>query len=319
MSETMPSIEETESSRERTAIVIGRLKDLGLGNPDGIPSRLANASDQELQAVAEADNERLVMPTDLSCTACIDGRLRLGNADGSPALVRLRRVGGSASNLGVALNANASIIETIDPEAPLGVFTMTLDEHIGYSSAHLGGCGGANGEVADNRAISQDPAILNAARALLSIREVSDYFEIPSLLQTLPDSVYDELFEKVRENAGQTAERLERMGWDGQDYVKSVVETRPQNVEALDVDESDHLFHGHKEPKLTIIVGDKTMPHDDDGFVWNLKATKEVCEKLAGQRGAEGYLQAVIAEVAKHMAVAKRLPSVDTPVILQVA
>lgn len=44
--------EEVESNHEYEAHVIGRLGDLGLGNPSGIPSEYANYSDNELQEVA---------------------------------------------------------------------------------------------------------------------------------------------------------------------------------------------------------------------------------------------------------------------------
>ena len=40
---------EMESTRERMSIVIGRPKDFGIGNPDGIPSPYATSSDEELQ------------------------------------------------------------------------------------------------------------------------------------------------------------------------------------------------------------------------------------------------------------------------------
>lgn len=297
-----------EETREKMALVLGRLKDLGLGNPDGIPSSLAQASNAELQAIADRDSERLVEPTDQACTACIDGRRCNCNADGSEPKVRLRRVGGSASNYGVALNAEASIIDTLDPESPLGAQIGIVDESVGGRSAHLG-CGGANGEVEDHRAIAEKPAILSATKAFMEIPQVREYLGVG----------YDDgLGERVRKNADTTAEYLTQKGWDGQTYVEGVEASYPENVAYLEVDENDK-FHGHKEPKLTIIIGDKTAPLDEDGFVWNLRASKEAAEKLAGQRGEEGYRQVLIAEIAKHMAVADRLASTETPVILQVA
>ncbi len=316
MSETVQGNIEMEKTRERKAVVIGRLRDLGLGNPDGIPSSLAEASEDELQQVAERDNERLVEPNDLSCTNCIDGRTCKCNADGSEPRIRLRRVGGSASNLGVALNAEASITETLNSDSALGDDIAIIDKVVGYRSAHLGGCGGANGEIADNRAIHEKPNVMNAVKALLSIPEVTEYLQLDAIKQSLGDEAFGALFETVRDNAGKTADFLESKGWDGQKYVDGVAVEYPENVADLEVD--DDKYHGHKEPKLTIIIGDMTMPLEDDGFTWNLKATKEVAEKLSGQSGARGYALATIADVAKHISVADRLPSDKTPVILQV-
>lgn len=50
---------ETEHSPERRGISLGRLEDLGLGNPDGIPSVYADADTAELERVAQADAESL--------------------------------------------------------------------------------------------------------------------------------------------------------------------------------------------------------------------------------------------------------------------
>ena len=288
---------------DEKVIMVGTLSDLGLGNPDGIPSKYTNSTPEELQTVAENDLEMLVAPNDLSCTACIDGRRTISNADGSEAKVRLRRVGGSASNLGVALNGEASVVDTFSQDDSLGSWVKAVDAIGGSRSAHRGGCGGANGEVDDNRAIHDNPAVLGATRALMEIPEVKAYLGV---------GYSDELAERVRQNAAKTARLLEENGWNGQAYVDGVVATDPDHVEDLEVDHEDVQFHGHKEATLKIIIGDKTYPGDDE-FVWNLRASKEICEKLAGQRGTEGYQQLLIAEIAKHMAVAHRLPSDKTP------
>jgi len=299
---------EMEKTRERKAIILGRPRDFGIGNPDGIPSSLADATDEALQAIAEQDNERLVEPNDTSCTACIDGRHCLHNADGSDPKIRMRRVGGSASNFGVALNADAPVIETFDTTAPLGQQISAIDAVIGYRSAHLGGCGGAGGEIEDHQLIANKPEILAAVKAFMAVPEVREYLGVS----------YDEaLGERVQANAAKTAEYLQRMGWDGTAYVDGVVATDPGNVEDLETDPADHVFHGHKEAKTTIIIGDKTSNQDDE-FVWNLKESKSVAGTLAGQRGVEGYTQALIAELAKHFAVVDRLSSEETPIILQV-
>lgn len=301
-----------ESTKERKGIFLGRLKDLGLGNPEGIPSDLADADDVTLAEHAERDAESLVEPTDRSCTACIDGRRTECNADGSRPEIRLRRVGGSASNLSTALNAGASLTETFTDEMSLGDMIDVVDRQVGYRSAHLGKCGGADGEIIDQRAIHDNDAIENASRALLALPEVSQFLGI-----SMATNLYT-LFADVSKNAAKTADLLEALGWSGQAYVEGVALENPYGVEKLVVDKNDHKFHGHRECKLVIIAGDKTL-NQDNAFVWNLAASKSAAEALAGDRGHEGYVQALIADVMKHMAVANRLPSDETPVELLVS
>lgn len=307
MSEHMQEVIEREQTRERTGQFVARLGDLGLGNPDGIPSYYADKTPEELDDIAHEQAQMLVKPTDLSCTACIDGRCTLHYADNSPAAIRLRRVGGSASDLGVALNAEASIVDTLDGNAPLEDDILVVERFMGDPSAHLGGCGGANGEIDDHELIYNTPAILSAVKV---------FMEIPQVKETLGVGYSDELGARVQANAAKSAAFLREKGWNGQAYVDGVVERNPGGVEVLEVDTEDQKFKGHREPAVAIILGDETMPLSYDGFVWNVLATKQAAEKLAGQRGLEGYQQAVIADIAKHMAVCKRLPSDKTPIFL---
>lgn len=305
---------DVEKNRERAVIFVGRLGDLNIGNPKGIPSEFANKSDEELHEIADEYSKELVEPTDLTCLACIDGRCTLHNADGSAPEIRYKRVGGSAANFGVALNADATFLDTISSDAPLDKQVEEVDEHVtrltGFErSAHLGGCGGANGEIEDNEAINSNPNILAGVKTLMRIPAVREYFGV---------DYDDSLGEKVRVNAGKTATFLEEQGWVGQKYVDTVTQQNPRGVEDLEVDHEDKDYHGHKEKSLTIVIGDKTLSKDDE-FVWNLKTTKEIAKALAGGRGEEGYVQALIAEIAKHMAVANRLPSDKTPVFVLAA
>jgi hypothetical protein len=275
-----------EKTLERKVIVVGRLGQLDLGNKKGIPSRYREASAEELQEMADAAARKLLLPTDTKATGCIDGRKKLRNMDGSTPEIRYRRVGGSASNLGVALNAEASFMDTLDPAAPLEEQIEAIDQHVaeltGFErSAHTGGCGGANGEIDDNEAINTNPAILKATEAFMAIPEVQAFF-----MAGHEDDFRDP---------------------DSSD------KENPRGVEDLEVDHEDHAYHGHKEGAIFAVIGDETYPEDDD-FVWNLKASKEVAEALSGQRGSEGYVQALIAEVAKHLATSSRLASTETPV-----
>ncbi len=286
---------------------LGRLIDFGLGNPEGIPSNLANVSDEELQEIAEQCRQSLVDVTDTSAYSCIDGRRKLRNADGTHAEIRYCRVGGSASNLGVAMNGESPVMDTLT-DASLDQEIQIVDEFIGCKcSSHEGACGGANGEISDDEEIYKNPHILAAVKAFMAIPEVREYFEVD----------YDDaLGERVRVNAGKTAETLRRQGWDGAAFVQAAKKRNPHGVEVLET--ADDKFLGHKEKMLKIIIGDKASSLEND-FTWNLKASKDTAAKLAGIRGAEGYTQALIAEIAKHFAVANRLPSDKTPVILVAA
>jgi len=307
----MTASTEKEKSAEKTGVFIGRLGDLGLGNPEGIPSAYAEASDEELNELAQSQVERLVPVADETALACIDGRHTNRNADGSPATARLRRVGGSAANFGTALNSNSSVLDTFSGDDTFGHRIHLADEFVenatGYErSAHLGGCGGAKGEVKHQRLIAQNPAIMGTVRAIMDIPDVAEYFGVHF------DS---DLAELVRANAEKTADYLEANSWSGDQYVAGVEEDNARGVEDLEVDHDDHSFHGHKENTLTIIIGDETLDGDDD-FVWNLKASMEVAKALSVGRGKDGYIQALIAELAKHAAVADDLPGPGTPVIL---
>lgn len=303
-----------EKTQERSGIYIGKLKDFGLGNPEGIPSIYADATPAEHNERAAQAAEKLVAVTDLRACACIDGRHTNCNADGSAPERRLRRVGGSASNHGVALNAEASVLSTLPADASLETQIDLIDAHVtdltGFErSAHKGGCGGANGEVEDNEAIHTNPNILGAVKAFMAVPEVRECLGV---------DYHDALGERVRGNAGKTAELQRQAGWNGQAYVDKAEAEKPQFVEELVVDHEDKKFHGHKEGEIRVVIGDET-DREDDNFVWNLKASKMVAEALAGQRGIEGYTQAIIAELAKHFAVATRLASQDTPVSLLIS
>lgn len=302
---------ETENSREYTGTYVANFKDLGLGQPDGVPTKYAGASKEELQSVAETYARNLVPVTDNKAASCIDGRPKHSNADNSSPERRLSRVGGSASNFGVVLNADSPVVEVLPFDSTLNEQVRSIDEEVarltGYErSAHQGGCGGAGGEIADNEAIATNPNILGATKT---------FMEIPAIKEYLGAGYDDKLGEKVRESASKTAELLIAEGWNGQAYVDGVTADNPSKVELLEVDHDDEKFHGHKENTLTVIIGDDVLDMDDE-FKWNLKTTKQIAEALAGDRGIDGYTQALIAEIAKHISVGDRLCNEDTPIIL---
>lgn len=299
-----------ERQEKVRAIYVGRLEDLGLGNPDGIPSRLAEASAADLELYGERLVESLREVTDYEHDGCIDGRCTLENADGSAPQVRERHVSGSASNTEIAMNADASVIDTVPADADLKTVVNIVDDHVQATTskaraAHTGACGGANGAIKHNELINSEPAVLKATEALLTIPEVERFVE----------TAYDEpLGRKVAKNAAQTALWLEANGWDGQTYVDRTVQENPRGVETLET--KDDPFHGHAEDALVVdLVRGKSVTMNDV-FVVDMSAIQAKAHGFEGQRGHEGYTQAVIADVAKHMAVAKVLPSTKTPVYI---
>jgi hypothetical protein len=188
-----------------------------------------------------------------------------------------------------------------------------VDNHIAETlqvrpSAHLGGCGGANGEIDDEHAIASNPAIIDATKAVMEVPAVRDYLETP---------FDEELAEEVKSNAAVTAKYLEEEGWSGATYVARIAEEEPAGVEDLEVDHDDEKFHGHKEDILAIVIGEKTIA-EDDMFVVNLSTIKAAAKALS-QGDSAIYGRAITAGIAKHMATAKRLPSEETPVMLLAA
>lgn len=295
-----------------TVTFLGRLGDFGLGNPEGIPSRLAEAAESGLELYGERLLENSKPVTDFEHDGCIDGRHTNRNHDGSSADVRERHVSGSASNTEIAMNAQASVIDTIDTQASLSDVVDAIDDFVATTSgkrrsAHTGGCGGANGAILHNELIGNDPAVLDATRAVMNLPEVSAATGV-----TYDEG--DELGEAVRRQAPRTAEWLRANGWDGQTYVDTTATKEPRGVEELQT--SDDVFHGHAEDALVIDLRDGVVVDMDDVFVVSGSSIVKKAKALQGQRGQDGYKQAVIADFAKHMAVAKVLPSTQTPVYL---
>lgn len=318
---TSGTVHEKERTKEKVAIYLGRLGDFGLGNPEGIPSSLAEATPEELQAYAQELLEQLADPTDQTAFHCIDGRVYFQNADGSQPERRLRHVSGTESNLAISLNGDSPVTRTIDPESPIEDQAAAIDDHMAQTtgveaSAHLGGCGGAGGEIDDQKAINAKPAIMKVVGALMTMPVIRN-----NLVQghekdfTGQTEVYsDTLGARVTDRAGQTAEYLRAKGWDGASIVDSATKRHPRGVADL---ETDHdKFHGHKEPAIGIIIGKKTLPIDTPVFAWNVEASKKVAEGLVGNGGAEGYAQLLVADFAKHIATCDRLPSDKTPIFI---
>lgn len=291
---------------------LGRLGDFGLGNPDGIPSQLAEASEAELELYGERLLENSKSVTDFEHDGCIDGRHKICNVDNSPAEIRERHVSGSASNTEIAMNAQASVLDTIKADASLPEVVDVVDSFVAAASgkkraAHTEGCGGANGAILHNELIGNNPAVLDATKAVMNLPEV----------RAVTGVMYEEkdpLAEAVRFQAPKTATWLRENGWNGQAYVDKTAAKQPEGVEKLQG--AEDKYHGHAENALVVDLRDGEVVSMDDVFVVSGSSIVKKAKALSGQRGDEGYKQALIADFAKHMAVADVLPSDKTPVFL---
>ncbi len=300
-----------EVKKEATYHYVGRLGELGIGNPNGIPSKLKDATEQELHEYGEKLVSHVADVTDKAHLGCIDGRNCQCNADGSNPEVRMGRVGGTAANVEVAFNADAPVIANISPDAGIGAIVDTVDgvveEKAGIKrSAHLGGCGGANGAIEDNENIAVNDKLADVVGALFSHPAIKPHIDTATTI------VISEDWKPVKQRAAQTAGLLKQAGWIGQKYVDGVRGEEPRGVE--DLETADDPYHGHAEDALAIVVGERTIEMPDV-FVWNIEASKEAAAALAGG-DPEAYKRLLIAEFAKHVAVADRLPSSDTPVYI---
>ncbi len=327
--ENMNTATDHETETKPEVFYLGSLQDLGLGNPEGIPSKLADKSDDERKHYGEQLVKALDTITDYTHYGCIDGRNCVHNADGSQPEVRNRQVGGTGLLVEVALNGEAPIVDTLkrDGDTQVRLKDAVKEVELDFAaktgvrrSAHLGGCGGVKGAVADNKNMHAQPTSVNVASALMEIPAVRAYSGL---------AFSEELGARVREQAGKTAEWLEAEGWDGDKYVEKTQKHEPAGVEDLEVDAADEKFHGHKEEAVVFVLsldGSQSLSERKlkelglgEAFVVNVNASVDAAKAQAGNRGEEGAAQLLIANFAKHAEVANRLASTTTPVYLIVA
>jgi hypothetical protein len=318
-------ISNTEFEKEVTVLHLGSLADFGLGNAiNGIPSELADASEEEKITYGEKLKGAVAEVTDVCHFGCIDGRFCTCNADGSQPEVRRRQVSGTGLALEVALNSNASILDTIEDKDNIGQVITVVEEYFEKAtgvkrSAHLKGCGGLKGAVTDGRAIRDKPAIMNTVEAVMNI---------PAMKQHTGIEFTTDVAQGVGERAGQTSDWLEAHGWDAEAYVSGVVANEPAGVEDLEANDDEH--HGHTEPAIVFFLstGDKPKSLSEGlmkqlginaPFVVNLDASYDMAEVFGGQQGQLGRAKALIANIGKHAAVGDRLASPKTPVYFMVA
>lgn len=304
---------EREKTAERVE-TIAVLGDFNLGDADGIEGVLVHATEAEKREHDKALVDSIKKITDKTCTCCIDGRHKKGNADGSPAEVRAQLVGGSASDAGVAMNGGSPLVDTLPQDVTLGGTLDMVADHLQgtlgiVESSHLEGCGGANGETEDDLAIGSNPNIMTATRGLLAQPKILDAFQLEDEEKIVFEGAN---FQNVQQRAAKTAEVLTLLGWSGPEYVERVKGKSPQTVEDLEADDSKH--HGHKENSIVIKVGDpETTVTKEDEFIINIAAIQERAKSLA-MGSTQAYIELVIAYIAKHVATAHRLASPTIPI-----
>ncbi len=310
-----------ETETKPKTFYLGTLKDFGLGNPEGIPSSLAEATDAERMEYVDKLVKTVTDVTDLVHFSCIDGRECLCNADGSETEERRHQTGGGAT-VEVAMYSGAALLGTIEGDGTVADVVNRVESELEDAtgvkrSAHLGGCGSAGGAIPDAEAVAGNPAIMNATEAVMSHPDVVGFTNLP---------YSSKAGEAVREGAGKTAEWLKAGGWDGAKYVEGVKKDEPAGVE--DLVAAHDKFHGHEEPATVLVIsrsGTKTLSKKKmkemgvkPPFIVNLDASLEEAEFLGGPAGKEGVTRAFTANVAKHLAVGSRLTHVDSPVFLMV-
>lgn len=318
-------ISDTEFEKEVTVLHLGSLADFGLGNAvNGIPSELADASEEEKIAYGEKLRAAVTEVTDLYHYGCIDGRFCICNADGSQPEVRRRQVSGTGLTLEVALNSDASILDTIENKDDIGSVVSGVEDYYEQAtgvkrSAHLAGCGGLKGAVVDGYTTRDKPAIMSTVEAVMNI---------PAVLNHTGIHFTTDAAAGVGKRAGQTSDWLAAHNWDAEKYVSGVVANEPAGVEDLEANDDEH--HGHTEPAIVFFLstGDKPKSLSEDlmkqlginaPFVVNLDASYEMAEVFGGQQGQAGRTKAFIANLSKHAAVSDRLASPGTPVYFMTA
>jgi hypothetical protein len=295
-------------TKESVAQYIGRLQDIGLGQ-DCLDHGITAPENIDYEKTCEELSEALTPVTDETHYACIDGRHTICNSDGSPREVRRHFVGGTGCVLSIALNGDAALVDTFH-DGTIGEHNRYIESviqqrtHIARS-AHLGGCGGVRGEVADNYAIANEPKILETVKMLLDIPEIAEF----------SSARFDQAqAAMIQHTAGHTSEYFEIDGWNEKKFVEGVQKQEPKGCE--DLETAPDLHHGHKEKGIAIVIDDEQTLDIDDYFVVDIRACSDVANALSGQRGDEGYNQLFMASLAKHIATAHRLCGQNMPLYI---
>ena len=223
-------------------------------------SEFSDALQNSIREVEEAD-----------CSACIDGRRCLCQADGSEAKLRPRKAGCDVSTLammgmGNKLATNYLADSSKDSE-DIFEFSAKLQENLGNKMSGHFDCGAAKGLIKHSRSVSE---LAPGSQTVELVRTI--------VSGEAPDEDTVKLTGEVIEQAGPFADVLENCGWNGDQYVQKVAEKEPSTVEKLEVDENDPVG-GHAEDAVVVIDG----PVDNDGRPQHTIDEEELF-KLTGRR-----------------------------------
>jgi len=309
------------ASADVQSFVLARLSNFNLGNPGGIPSSLADATDNELADYAARFFAAVVPVDDVVHYRCIDGRRCLHNGDGTTPAVRLGHLGGTLTLPAVAMTGDAPLVSTIDTTqdgCEDRIMTAIETKLQLERSAHTGGCGGANGLIDDYQAMHGNPAVVTVAGAIMNHEALATFTKIP---------YFETVGGEVRRNAGKTVDWLNRRGWQGAAQVHRAEEISPAGVEVLDADKAKP-FNGHEEPAIVMVYsrsGMNTLSTDSIGslgmgrpFIASLNASEHIARQLAAAGDDGSISRLMTADVANCVAAGSRLASPETPVFLTI-
>lgn len=301
--------EKGEVLRERV-ILLGPLSALGLGNANGWRSPLPESSQE---AYGQQLTTTLVRPEDDSALACIDDRIVLSQADGTPYRPRMRQAGAAIIAVPTALLGESPVpgasVSQPDTDAIFGYSERATGKAI---ASHEGGCAAGLQLVVHIQGVSA-PEVISAVKTLMNHELVTPVTDAP---------FSDELGERVRTAAPLAAEALESVGWDGAQFTQKAKDENPAAVEDLQVD-PDHEHHGHAPGGIVVILGDETIDERKiqaigiaNPLVVNVRASMKLASAFAGQRGRDGYVQGLIANLAHHLSIANAAVHPSVPVYL---
>lgn len=299
------------------------LRDLGLcQSQGGIPSPLN--SQQEAEAYARHMRDAIVAVDDPHHLACIDGRITTCEADGSPALNRLRVAGASVTIEVMAFLGQTPIVEALPEDVPLAEKIDTIDDYVAENlgikpCSHEGGCGCAAHQLAILKSMGRQQNA-DATRAVVDapyVQELTGFF--------FSGDRHNELQERIPS----LVTHMEAEGWDGNLYVEHKKQQDSNGVETLATDDSP--FHGHKEQVIAIVVdlrGDdrkRTIGKKKlvdlglgEAFVVNVNAIHDSAKGLAGPDNEPCEVRAFQAGISEQIGTASVLCNENMPVVFVV-
>lgn len=299
-----------------TYLYLGRLGDFGLGTEGGIESKLI--TDEAIHEYAQKLTQCLVLNENPQKVGCIDGRRTLSFADGSAPEAIDTSAGATLSDTVMALGGESDLLKLIGSSNPLDV-SDEIEAEIGKAvgtegkCSHDCNCGACGKAIAHLRAAASAP-VMTAVEAVMGIDQI----------QTVTEVKFDSVIgDQARLALDRTADWFDESGWDGAAYTRRATEISPQNVEQLAGD-ADLPHHGHVEQLFALVADSDAVISEakmaelglEDAFKATVGRIKRVANALAGQRGADGELQALITGFAWNFGVGNNLAAPNMPVIV---